>query len=143
MGMKTSFFLLVLSLVLCNSLHAQTPYVENKKLQMTPATLSLRITQNKDVPMILNIGTEGKIKGSLQVGVMTERKDSDLLQKVKGVSKSKEIVIYCGCCTLENCENVEKAFNILKKSGYSNVKTLNLGEGYGPGWSGKGYPVGN
>jgi rhodanese-related sulfurtransferase len=139
--MKLSFFVLFLQLALSNSLHAQTPYLENKKLQMTPATLNMRITQNKDVPVILNIGTEGKIKGSLQVGIMTERKDSDLLQKVKGVSKSKEIVIYCGCCTLENCENVEKAFNILKKSGYSNVKTLNLGEGYGPGWSGKGYPV--
>jgi rhodanese-related sulfurtransferase len=139
--MKNTVLLFVLSMALCNSLFAQTPYVDNKKLQMTPATLNLRITQNKDVPVILNIGREGKIKGSLQVGVMTEKSDSDLLQKLKGVSKSKEIVIYCGCCTLENCENVEKAFNILKKNGYSNVKALNLGDGYGSGWSGKGYPV--
>ena len=77
------------SIVLSNFSEAQTPYVENKKLQMTPATLNLRITQNKNVPVILNIGTEGKIKGSLQVGIMSERKDSDLLQRVKSVSKSK------------------------------------------------------
>ena len=108
---------------------------------MTAATLNLRITQNKDIPVILNVGDEGKIKGSLQVGVMTEKKDSDLLLKLKGVSKKQEVVVYCGCCTLDNCENIEKAFNILKKNGYTNVKALNLGDGYGPGWQGKGYPV--
>ena len=139
--MGNRIFLSLTFAFICIGAFAQAPYTTDKKLQMTPATLNLRITQNKDVPVILNIGTEGKIKGSLRVGIMTESKDLDLLLKVKGIPKSKEIVVYCGCCTLENCENVEKAFNILKKNGYSNVKALNLGEGYGPSWSGKGYPV--
>jgi thiosulfate/3-mercaptopyruvate sulfurtransferase len=126
---------------ICIGAFAQAPYTTDKELQMTAATLNLRITQNKDIPVILNVGTEGKIKGSLQVGVMTEKKDTDLLLKLKGVDKKQEVVVYCGCCTLENCENIEKAFNILKKNGYTNVKALNLGEGYGSGWQGKGYPV--
>jgi thiosulfate/3-mercaptopyruvate sulfurtransferase len=133
--------LTVFAIFFCTGLFAQTPYTTDKELQMTAATLNLRITQNKDIPVILNVGTEGKIKGSLQVGVMTEKKDTDLLLKLKGVSKKQEVVVYCGCCTLDNCENIEKAFNILKKNGYTNVKALNLGEGYGPGWQGKGYPV--
>ena len=139
--MNCRVFLLVAAVLHCFSAFAQTPYKTDKKLQMTAATLNLRITQNKDIPVILNVGDEGKIKGSLQVGVMTEKKDSDLLQKLKGISKKQEIVVYCGCCTLDNCENIEKAFNVLKKNGYANVKALNLGDGYGPGRQGKGYPV--
>ena len=139
--MENKIRLTALMFFICISAFAQTPYKTDKKLQMTAATLNLRITQKKDIPVILNVGDEGKIKGSLQVGVMTEKKDSDLLLKLKGVSKKQEVVVYCGCCTLDNCENIEKAFNILKKNGYTNVKALNLGDGYGPGWQGKGYPV--
>ena len=139
--MRFRIFLSLTFIFICIGAFAQTPYKTDKKLQMTAATLNLRITQNTDIPVILNVGDEGKIKGSLQVGVMTEKKDSDLLLKIKGVSKKQEVVVYCGCCTLDNCENIEKAFNILKKNGYTNVKALNLGDGYGSGWSGKGYPV--
>jgi len=139
--MKNTVLLFMLSMALCNSLFAQTPYVGNKKLQMTPATLNLRITQNKDVPVILNVGGVGEIKGSIEVGVMKGKSFSDLVSKLNGVSKSKEIVVYCGCCTLENCVNVETAFNMLKQNGYTNVKTLNLGESYHSGWLVKGYPV--
>lgn len=141
MRMNCRVFLLIAVVLNCFSVFAQTPYKTDKKMQMTAATLNLRITQNKDIPVILNVGDEGKIKGSLQVGVMTEKKDSDLLLKLKGVSKKQEVVVYCGCCTLDNCENIEKAFNILKKNGYTNVKVLNLGDGYGPGWQGKGYSI--
>jgi hypothetical protein len=55
--------LTVFAIFFCTGLFAQTPYKTDKKLQMTAATLNLRITQNKDVPVILNVGTEGKIKG--------------------------------------------------------------------------------
>jgi rhodanese-related sulfurtransferase len=139
--MKNKIRLTALMFFICIGAFAQAPYTTDKELQMTAATLNLRITQNKNIPVILNVGEEGKIKGSLQVGVMKEKKDTDLLLKLKGVDKKQEVVIYCGCCTLENCENIEKAFNILKKNGYTNVKALNLGDGYGPGWQGTGYPV--
>jgi rhodanese-related sulfurtransferase len=139
--MRSVVLMLVSMLFLCDCAIAQVPYKTNKNLQMTAATLNLRITQNKNVPVIVNVGSEGKIKGSLQVGVMTEMKDSALLQKLVGVSKKKEVIVYCGCCTLDNCENIEKAFNVLKKNGYSNVKVLNLGEGFYSGWKGKGYPI--
>lgn len=141
--MRNVVLILIGMLFFFDCLIAQEPYKTNKNLQMTAATLNLRITQNKNVPIIMNVGDEGKIRGSLQVGIISEKKDSDLLQKLIGVSKKKEVVVYCGCCTLDNCENIEKAFNVLKKNGYSNVKVLNLGEGFYPGWKGKGYPIDN
>jgi len=40
---------------------------------------------------------------------------------------------------LEYCERVEKAFNLLRANGYTNIKVLNLVIGFDPDWKGKGY----
>jgi rhodanese-related sulfurtransferase len=70
---------------------------------------------------------------------MADHSIADLKAALGNTPKTKEIVVYCGCCTLDNCERVEKAFNLLRAYGYTNVKALNLHEGFLPDWKGKNY----
>lgn len=119
-------------------------YLTNSKYRIQPLDLNNRILTKKNVPVILNVSSETTapaIKGSLKIGDMNEHTFEDLKFALKQTPKNKEIVVYCGCCTLDNCERVEKAFNLLVANGYTNVKVLNLIEGFYPDWNGKGYAV--
>jgi rhodanese-related sulfurtransferase len=122
--------------------HNDPIYLTNSKYRIEPKALNDRIASKTNLPVILNVSgleSEARIKGSLYVGDMTERNYSDLKLALGNTPKNKEIVVYCGCCSLSNCERVEQAFNLLRANGYTNVKVLNLVEGFIPDWSGKGY----
>ena len=116
-------------------------YLTNAKYRMEPNELNNRIKTQKNVPVILNVSAlkHTPIKGSLHIGDMQDHSYTDLKLALGKTPKNKEIVVYCGCCTLDNCERVEKAFNLLRANGYTNVKVLNLPEGFYPDWKGKGF----
>lgn len=116
-------------------------YLTNSKYRMETLELNNRILAKKNLPVILNVSTleHTPIKGSIHIGDMMDHSYADLKLALGNTAKSKEIVVYCGCCTLDNCERVEKAFDLLRANGYSNVKVLNLPEGFYPDWKGKGY----
>jgi rhodanese-related sulfurtransferase len=116
-------------------------YLTNSKYRMETLELNNRILAKKNIPIILNVSTleHTPIKGSIHIGDMEKHSYADLKLALGNTPKNKEIVVYCGCCTLDNCERVEKAFDLLRANGYSNVKVLNLPEGFYPDWKGKGY----
>lgn len=116
-------------------------YLTNSKYRMETLELNNRILAKKNLPIILNVSTleHTPIKGSIHIGDMEKHSYADLKLALGNTPKNKEIVVYCGCCTLDNCERVEKAFDLLRANGYSNVKVLNLPEGFYPDWKGKGY----
>ena len=116
-------------------------YLTNSKYRMEPSDLNNRILTKKNVPVILNVSElrHTPIKGSIHIGDMMDHSYADLKLALGKTPKNKEIVVYCGCCTLDNCEKVEKAFDLLRANGYTNVKVLNLPEGFYPDWKGKGY----
>ena len=116
-------------------------YLTNSKYRMEPLELNNRILAKKNLPIILNVSTleHTPIKGSIHIGDMEKHSYADLKLALGNTPKNKEIVVYCGCCTLDNCERVEKAFDQLRANGYTNVKVLNLPEGFYPDWKGKGY----
>ena len=119
-------------------------YLTNSKYRVEPKDLNNRIFAKKNVPVILNVSSETtapSIKGSLKIGDMDDHNYEDLKLALKQTPKNKEIVVYCGCCTLDNCARVEKAFNLLVSNGYTNVKVLNLIDGFYPDWKGKGYAI--
>jgi rhodanese-related sulfurtransferase len=116
-------------------------YLTNSKYRMETLELNNRILAKKNLPIVLNVSTleHTPIKGSIHIGDMEKHSYADLKLALGKTPKSKEIVVYCGCCTLDNCERVEKAFDLLRANGYTNVKVLNLPEGFYPDWKGKGY----
>ena len=147
----TSFTLLLLVSLLINSFTFANPlsgnpdpkpiYLTNSKYRVEPLDLHNRILSKKNVPIILNVSSERHtpIKGSIHIGNMEDHTFADLKAALGNTPKTKEIVVYCGCCSLDNCERVEKAFNLLRANGYTNVKVLNLYEGFLPDWKGKNY----
>lgn len=116
-------------------------YLTNSKYRMEPSDLNNRILTKKNVPVILNVSElrHTPIKGSIHIGDMMDHSYADLKMALGNTPKNKEIVVYCGCCSLDVCERVEKAFDLLRANGYTNVKVLNLPEGFYPDWKGKGY----
>jgi len=112
---------------------------------LDPAILAQKINQKKVGNMlIVSIGPDAVIKGSVEIGPGGETKNINKLKAyLKNVSKDKEIVIYCGCCPFERCPNVRPAFKTLKEMGFKNAKLLNLSNNIKTNWIDKGYPMNN
>lgn len=110
---------------------------------MPPAVLAEKINNNQTGNLlIINIGPDAVIKGSVDVGPAQEagniKKLKDQLKKVK---KDKEVVIYCGCCPFSRCPNVRPAFKTLVDAGFKNAYLLDIPRNIKADWIDKKYPV--
>jgi len=121
----------------------QNPEPWSSSQLMEPDTLASLIKNNKVGSMlILSIGPDAIIKGSVDIGPTNDSKNLKKLKNyLKKVSKEKEIVIYCGCCPFDKCPNIRPAFTALKDAGFKNSKLLNLPKNIKVDWIDKGYPV--
>ncbi len=54
--------------------------------------------------------------------------------------RTREIVIYCGCCPWDHCPNLRPAFIMLRELGFKRVKVLSLPTSFPKDWIEKGYP---
>ena len=127
--------------IIPNPSNGKPLYLTNSKYRIEPLVLNNIILSKKNIPVILNVSAyrHTPIKGSIHIGDMLDHSYADLKLALGSTPKNKEILVYCGCCSLEYCERVEKAFDLLRANGYTNVKVLNLIVGFDPDWKGKGY----
>ena len=51
------------------------------------------------------------------------------------------VVLYCGCCPMQQCPNIRPAYVATKKIGVKNVRVLNLPHNFHTDWAAKGYPI--
>ena len=119
-----------------------------KNAEITPQALSRIMQSNQRARLlILNVGprvlyAQAHIEGSEYIGPGSDPRGIELLkQRVKSVPKSKEIVLYCGCCPWDRCPNIRPAFDELKKLAFTNVKVLYIANNIGADWVDKGYPT--
>ena len=128
---------LVITSVSCSS--AQESWKASQLVE--PSNLAAQI-QAKQNPIIISVGPTAIIPGSYAVGMTGKSENIDKFKKyLAGISKDKEIIIYCGCCPFEHCPNVRPAFSLLNSLGYTNHKLLNLSNNIRTDWINKGYPV--
>jgi hypothetical protein len=108
-----------------------------------PAELAALIRNPKSNPIyIFNIGVVEDIKGAKKLGEASKKENLEKLNAaLKAIPKSSRIVIYCGCCPFDKCPNIRPAFNLMKNSGYSNGKLLNIPLNLKQDWISKGYPL--
>jgi hypothetical protein len=66
---------------------------------------------------------------------------ADLTRWAQGLSRSANVVLYCGCCPLAECPNVRPAFTALRDMGFTHLRVLLLPNNFGTDWASKGYPV--
>lgn len=71
----------------------------------------------------------------------TEQGLGDLKKWAEGLSRSTNLVVYCGCCPLDHCPNLRPAFEALREMGFTRLRVLILPNNFGTDWVEKGYPV--
>ncbi|HVD98455.1 MAG TPA: hypothetical protein VNB90_09655 [Cytophagaceae bacterium] len=110
---------------------------------IAPAKLAEVIKDPKATkPVILNVGPTPLIKGANYIGAAEDPTNKERLRAtVKDLPKNKEIVLYCGCCKLEDCWNIHEADKIMSSMGFTNYKILNMPEDFTVDWYNKGYPM--
>jgi hypothetical protein len=64
-----------------------------------------------------------------------------LKQEAQKISRTSDIVIYCGCCPMKDCPNITPALPVLRGMGFKKIKVLNLDNDFVQDWVNKGLPV--
>lgn len=139
--MKTIFTFLLITSGLLSS-YAQAPVWKKEQLMPTKDLADKINTNAKDKPLIFNVGPMENIKGAQAVGAATNATFSNkILSYLTMESKTRQVVVYCGCCSYSSCPNIKPAYDILLAQGFKNTKVLELPEGIKPDWVAKGYPT--
>jgi rhodanese-related sulfurtransferase len=82
------------------------------------------------------------IPGAVYAGPGSKPEGVALLKSAAApLPRTREIVLYCGCCPWDRCPNVKPAVDALKQMGFTKVKVLYLETNFATDWTGKDYPV--
>jgi thiosulfate/3-mercaptopyruvate sulfurtransferase len=82
------------------------------------------------------------ITGSVFAGPGSKEEGiADLKKAVAGQPRSREIVLYCGCCPFDKCPNIRPAFAALHEMGFTHVKAMVIPTNLKTDWIDKGYPT--
>lgn len=115
-----------------------------KKEQLIhPEELAKKINDSNSLePVVFNVGPVDQIKTAINIGAVTSEESFKKFRfEVSRIAKEKEIVVYCGCCTSQNCPNIRPAMKYLSEAGYKKAKVLDIPTGIKEDWVQKGYPV--
>jgi thiosulfate/3-mercaptopyruvate sulfurtransferase len=55
--------------------------------------------------------------------------------------QSEPVILYCGCCPMQDCPNIRPAYSTAKGLGFKKLQVLNLPNNFHTDWTAKGYPV--
>ncbi|HLW71521.1 MAG TPA: rhodanese-like domain-containing protein [Candidatus Binataceae bacterium] len=115
---------------------------------LLPAELAQMLrTSTGEKPLILQVGShvlyaEAHIPGSEYVGAAGQESGLQALRdRMKGVSRDRLVVLYCGCCPWSRCPNIRPAHRELTALGFTHLKVLYLADDFGTNWVTLGYPI--
>jgi len=142
--MKKTILFLIPAAILFFAFIQQEPI--KKENSISTEELAKKLNDPKAVkPIIYNVGPVDQIKTAIKVGaVSTDEGFSKFkieVAKVAKVAKDKEIVVYCGCCSSQNCPNIRPAIKYLIDNGYKKAKVLDIPTGIKEDWVQKDYPI--
>lgn len=101
----------------------------------------------KGGPLIIQVGShvlysQAHIPGSEYIGpASSDGGIQQLRKRVESLTRTKSIVLYCGCCPWNRCPNVKPAYDALQAMGFRNFKVLYIANNFGADWVDKGYPT--
>ncbi len=144
--LKSVLFVLCIHTLMSFTAAAQASAIPQDRLIQTDELLKI-LNSKADKPLLIQVGshvlyTQAHIPGSEYVGPgNTDAGVQQLRKRVENLSKSKSIVLYCGCCPWGHCPNVKPAYDAVAALGFKNVKVLYIANNFGADWVDKGYPV--
>ena len=101
----------------------------------------------KEKPLMIQVGShvlysQAHIPGSEYIGpAATDAGLQQLQHRVAALPRTKQIILYCGCCPWSHCPNVKPADDSLRTMGFTKVKILFIADNFGANWVDKGYPT--
>jgi len=139
--MKKYILILLPISILLFSFIKQDPLKKEQLIQ--PQELANLINNPKSIkPVIFNVGPVDQIKTAINVGAVNSEEGFKKFRfEVSKIAKDKEVVVYCGCCTSDNCPNIRPAIKYLNENGYKKAKVLNIPTGIKEDWVQKGFPL--
>ena len=114
---------------------------------MQPEELAARLDAKGNVPAVFctgqNVFYRSKhIPGSIFAGPANSPQGIELLKAEAGkLPRTREIVLYCGCCPWDRCPNVKPAVELLRAMGFQKVRTVYMQTGFKADWIDRGYAV--
>lgn len=111
-----------------------------------PAQLAKELASN-DKPVVVCTAPPflyraGHIPGAVPHGPMTSPSvQEELTAWAQTLPRSTNLVIYCGCCPMEQCPNVRPAYKALEGLGFRRLRVLVLPNNFATDWAGRGFPV--
>jgi len=132
---------LCLLLLLGIAASANEPWTASDLLQPEQAAKELRNA------LVIHVGfpvlyRSVHIGGSIFAGPASKDEGLAALRKaVAGQPKTREIILYCGCCPFDKCPNIRPAFAALHEMGFTHVRAMVLATNLKTDWIDKGYPV--
>ena len=112
-----------------------------------PKDLAAQLAGKVSNPVVIHVGPNflyrGKhIPGSVYAGPGAQPAGLDALKAVVDkLPRTREIVVYCGCCPWSHCPNVKPAVEFLRQMGFTKVKAMYVETSFAADWTDKGYPV--
>jgi hypothetical protein len=114
---------------------------------MDPAELAKRMAQ-PDLPLHVicvafpALYKQRHIAGAVFAGPGSKQEGIETLRSVlQKMPQSDLVVLYCGCCPMQNCPNIRPAYSAAKDLGMKNFRILNLATNFHTDWTSKSYPV--
>ena len=136
------YCILLLVMVSCKNASTQTPENWTSKQLTEPSVLATILKETKDVPMMFSVGPDAVIPNSIDIGMVKDEKNlAKFQEQISKLSKSTNILIYCGCCPFEHCPNVRPAIALLQSMQFTNYHLLDLPNNIKTDWIAKGYPT--
>jgi hypothetical protein len=127
--------------VTCFAQQPQDPWTPNQHIEPAVLARQLSLPENQR-PVIIDVGPAGVIKDAKVTGPVQEKDGmKNLKNMLQHIARTKEVVIYCGCCPFAKCPNVRPAFSTLLGMGFKNPRLLNLSHNLKADWIDKGYPL--
>jgi len=143
---KSAFMIIVFAALSAAQAAAQASAIPTGRL-INPEDLVKLLQTGKDKPLMIQVGShvlyaQAHIPGSEYIGpASSETGLQQLRKRVESLSRTKLIVLYCGCCPWTHCPNVKPADDALHAMGFTNAKILYISDNFGTNWVNQGYPV--
>jgi len=112
-----------------------------------PKELAAMLAGGGSQPVLFHVGfnllyRNRHIPGSIYAGPGRNPEGLDLLkQEAAKLPRSREIVLYCGCCPWDHCPNIAPAAKLLREMGFTHVKVLYIPTNMKVDWFDRGYPA--
>jgi 3-mercaptopyruvate sulfurtransferase SseA len=116
-----------------------------KDALVQPEALHRELQGNAHAAVILQVGSrmmfdQAHIPGAEYAGQGSQPDGLQALRmRVGALPRSKEVVLYCGCCPWDKCPNVAPAWALLHGMGFTQVRVLYIAQNFGADWVARGY----